>query len=312
MNHSFLTTPFQRIVFLFLVIVGILALFAFFPTGPEDEQSSGAYHLSQLRDDEWQEVHRDTFRVEYETRDYVFEPVDQALQVRIVHRGGDFSDVEQVKLMACGSELEPEYARYADSGDDVLADVLEQDHNVVIAQDKDIELSWVLPESCAEPVTLSLTANAYGHAFPFLFTSSAEEKVSYELDSNRGALTVDGLLTETDGKEEALYSPLWQPVTGHPDGNTYIYVRNDDEYVYFSIDVTMDNTDEIGEDFAEIEIGRRIFRITDEDTTYGTCAFGSTSKAAYKHQTCELAIPREAFSGDQVEFSLRYYGTGGG
>ena len=65
-------------------------------------------------------------------------------------------------------------------------------------------------------------------------------------------MNVDGLIDEVDGKQKPLYAPYWKPVTGHPYGETYIYVNDDKENVYVSLDITMDNTDEYGLDWAEI------------------------------------------------------------
>ena len=60
------------------------------------------------------------------------------------------------------------------------------------------------------------------------------------------------------------------------------------------------------------KIGDKKFKVTDTDSTYGKCAFGLTDKVSYKHQTCELAIPKsEIDTTKTIAFSLYYYGTYG-
>ncbi len=84
--------------------------------------------------------------------------------------------------------------------------------------------------------------------------------------------------------------------------------------MYFSLDVTADNTNEYGEDWAEISIlqpdgSQQAFRIDDFDNTWGESGFGLTSKVTYKHQTYEFAIPKSIIGGENIEFHLAYYGT---
>jgi len=132
------------------------------------------------------------------------------------------------------------------------------------------------------------------------------------MGENLQSLTIDGLVDEVDGIEDALYEPYWEPVTGHPDGTTYIYVGDDADNLYISLDITMDNTNEFGEDWAAVKIGGKSFEINDFDETYGVCGFGTTSKVSYKHQTCEFKIPKSEIESGSVDFKLSYYGTGGG
>jgi len=237
--------------------------------------------------------------------------VDGKVVLRIVQVGTPFADVDQISLMVEGEELTPEYARYTGSGQSIVEDILELDHNVVIAHEQEIEASWDVPAGYGS-ATVYLTANEYGHGLPFRFPETGY--ATYEVGSNIGPITVDGLITETDGTVP-LYSPYWQPSSGHPDGYTYIYVCDDEQYVYFSLDITMDNTNEYGEDWAEIRIlqpdgSEQTFRIDDFDNTWGESGFGLTSKVSYKHQTCEFAIPKNIIGNEDIEFSLAYYGTG--
>ena|GEM_PF-5264793 len=264
--------------------------------------NTNTYHISQFNG-AWGEIYKRSFGTEYATEQFTITPVDNNVKLRIAQRGIPFADVDQAKLMACGEEIAPEYAVYTATGESVLEDILLIDHNVIIAHDKEIEISWDIPESCGE-AKLYLTANEYGRREPFY-----TDPMHYEIGENTGTLEVDGLLTETDGMATPIYSLFWEPRTGHPDGYTYIYASDDAENVYISLDITMDNTDEFGEDWVELVVGEKTFRIDDYNDEYGTCGFGYTGMVAYKHQTCEFSIPKSEFEGD-FDFALSYYGTG--
>ena len=294
-----------------ICIVGALIM-ALFPAGVVGAGfSESGFHISQWTGETWEEIYQHQFQVQYSTEAFTVDVVDGKVVLRIVQVGTPFADVDQISLMVDGEELTPEYARYTGSGKSVLEDILELDHNVVIAHEQEIEVSWDVPAGYGS-VTVYLTANEYGHGLPFRFPEIGY--ATYEMRSNAGSITVDGLITETDGTLP-LYCPYWQPSSGHPDGYTYIYVCDDEQYVYFSLDITMDNTNEYGEDWAEIRMlqpdgSEQAFRIDDFDDTWGESGFGLTSKVSYKHQTCEFAIPKSIIDDNDIKFSLVYYGTG--
>jgi len=293
-----------------ICIVGVLIV-ALFPAAAVGAGSSeNGFHISQWTGETWEEIHQHQFQVQYGTEAFTVGVVDGKVALRVVQVGTPFADVDQISLMVDGEELTPEYARYTESGQGVLEDILELDHNVVIAHEQEIEVSWDVPAGYGS-VTVSLTANEYGHGLPLHFPDTG--CATYAMGSNTGSITVDGLITETDGTVP-LYSPYWQPSSGHPDGYTYIYVCDDEEYVYFSLDVTGDNTNEYGEDWAEISILRpdgsaQAFRIDDYDTTWGMSGFGFTSKVSYKHQAYEFAVPKSVIGNKDIKFNLDYYGT---
>ena len=292
-----------------IIAVLIIALFPAAVVGADSSESG--FRISQWTGETWGEIYQHQFQVQYTTEAFTVDVVDGKVALRIVQVGTPFADVDQISLMVDGEELTPEYARYTGSGQSVLEDILELDDNVVIAHEQEIEVSWDVPAGYGS-VTVYLTANEYGHGLPFRFPETGY--ATYEAGSTIGSITVDGLIPESDGTVP-LYSPYWQPSSGHPDGYTYIYVCDDEQYVYFSLDITMDNTNEYGEDWAEIRIlqpdgSEQTFRIDDFDNTWGESGFGLTSKVSYKHQTCEFAIPKNIIGNEDIKFSLAYYGTG--
>jgi hypothetical protein len=293
-----------------ICIIGALII-ALFPAAVVGAGSSeSGFYISQWSGETWEGIYQHQFEVQYSTEAFTVDVVDGKVALRIVQVGTPFADIDQISLMVDGEEITPEYARYTGSGQSILDDILELDNNVVLAHEQEIEVSWDVPAG-NDCMTVYLTANEYGHGPSVRFPETGY--ATYEMGSNTGSITVDGLIAETDGMIP-LYTPYWQSTSGHPDGYTYIYVCDDEEYVYFSLDVTGDNTNEYGEDWAEITIlqpdgSRKAFRIDDYDNTWGTSGFGLTSKVSYKHQTCEFAIPKSIIGNENIEFTLAYYGT---
>jgi parallel beta-helix repeat protein len=259
------------------------------------------YHLSQLGSSgTWEEVYCAPFPVRYATKEFRFSKTEDHITVRIVQNGSvPFADVEAAQLTACGQEILPKYARYVDSGESVLEDILEIDSNVIVAHEREIEVSWDIPDSCSETAIL-----------PLFFPDAGYATVSHDT----AVPVIDGKLDETDGIETPTYTVFWRFDSGHPEGYVYVYTSQDDENVYISLDITPDNTNEYGEDWAEITFrtpeGNKAFRIDDYYDEYGKCAFGLTSKVSYKHQTCEFRIPKSEIGSEELDFMLLYYGTG--
>jgi len=261
----------------FVLIIAVAVITSIMMTQEEPESttpittsSAGTFHISQWDGYTWQVVYNHQFPVHYSTEEFAFNAIDGNVKLRIVQTDLPFADIDQIKLVACGQDITPQYARYTADSQDIRDDILEIDHNVVLAHDQEIEVFWKMPDGC-EQSTLFLNANEYGHGSPFQFP--LDGYASYEMGSNYNSITVDGNITESDGTTP-LYSPFWKPATGHPDGYTHIYVCDDSENVYFSLDATGDNTCEFGEDWAEIRIltpegTEQLFRINDFDDTWG-------------------------------------------
>ena len=314
-----LTKP-QFIRNVFITLVTVLTMTGIFHTyknnKPKDAQ--GSFHIVQYLNDQWEQKHDANYSVEYQTKDFQLIPQNNQIKVRINQNTVSYGDIEFVQLRACGTIVTPEYARYVDTEESVLNDVLFDDHNVVVNHEKPIELLWKIPEECGQVATLSLKANEYEspeeRAFRFPTWGTASQTYFFQ---NNGSLDIDGFISEVDGKNTADYSPFWTAGTGHPSNNTYIYMRDDLDFVYLVADITLDNTNEYGQDWIKVIVNNsssgkvKEFRVDDFNDTYGKCAFGLTSRVSYKHQTCEVRIPKSELLGREMNFVLRYYGTGG-
>lgn len=301
---------------LFTVFLGSLILVPLF-ISTSNGTVPGSFHISQLNNENvWVEKFIQPFEVAYSTKSFVFENNIKSLTLRIEQKTIPNGDIELAELNACGSIITPVYAKLVISGKDVLNDILFDDNNVVVVHDNPIEISWEIPNTCTEKLILNLKANEYDskeeNHFRFPERGMGNEEYVF---SNEKTITIDGVINEVDGVEKAEFSPLWIPGTGHPIGSPFFYFNDDSQYVYLSADIVNDNSDEWGTDWIEITVYNtesgvpKTYRVTDLVDTYGKCSFGLTSKVSYKHQTCELKIPKTEIIGDVVEFSIQYYGT---
>lgn len=280
--------------------------------------SQGSFHISQEVDGIWQEIFVEPYTTKYQTKNFSLQPQKNQIKIQINQKSVSYGDIEQVQLYACGQVVHPEYARYVDGQESILEDVLLDDHNVVVNHEKPVELFWNIPAGCKSDTVLTVKANEYEspeeNAFRFPAWGTPSQVYPFR---NNGSFDMDGLLLEVDGKIKPNYSPFWTAGTGHPSNKTLIYMRDDHKYVYVAVDILLDNTNEYGQDWIKILAknsktgGEREFRVDDFNSTYGKCAFGLTSKISYKHQTCEVKIPKEELLGNEIDFTLRYYGTGG-
>src|SRR5688572_27213216 len=106
------------------------------------------------------------------------------------------------------------------------------DNNVVVAEE--VEVTWRIPEDCIEDhLTVHLTANSHAAGTPLQFPI---DKDSY--------LHFDG--------QEAHFTEFWKPGSGHPPGPVFLDMHSTENDVHFHFDVTSDNTDDWGKDWAEI------------------------------------------------------------
>lgn len=137
---------------------------------------------------------------------------------------------------------------------------------------------------------------------------------TYELNSNYGKITADGVLDEVEGME--VFAKEYQvPGSGHPAGDTYFWVMNDDENLYVVMDFTPDNTYDGDKDYAKVYVntdeGIKEFKVSVPDTTYGTAGFTYTDKVVFEHKVYEFVIPLNELGSitDNLELAFVGYGT---
>ncbi|MEI6266469.1 MAG: choice-of-anchor tandem repeat GloVer-containing protein [bacterium] len=299
-----------------LLISATFVGFKFLYNNSAGQLAKGSFYISQFIDSNWKEIYDESFGVEYQTKTFTIAPRDGKVQIQINQKNIPYSDVEFVHLNACGVNITPEYAKYAVTGESVLADISADDNNVIVAHEKPVEILWNMPIGCTGTATMTMKANEYSsaEAGAIRFPYSGAPNQTYQFINN-GTITIDGNIKEVDGIATPNYSPTWLSGTGHPGGSTYIYMQDDAKYVYLSYDITGDNTNEHGPDWLKImalntkDGKEKEYKINDDPGQYGQCGFGLTGKVSYKHQTCEAKIPKADLVGSHLSFYSLYYGT---
>ena len=278
--------------------------------------SSSNFQISQSINGNWKKLYSQSFGVKYETKSFELTPQNGQVKVQINQTTLPFADIEFVHLNACGVDINPEYAKYVSTGVSVLSDISADDNNVIVNHEKPIEILWNIPSGCSGTATMTMKANEYtsSEANAVRFPYDGVNDQSYNFRNNK-SIKVDGTLSQVDGLVKPTYSALWHSNTGHPDGYTYIYMNDDAKNVYLSYDITGDNTNEHGPDWLKIialntkDGKQKTYKINDDPSQYGQCGFGLTSKVSYKHETCDVEIPKSDLVGNQLNFYSLYYGT---
>ncbi|MBU0975396.1 MAG: hypothetical protein ABIE03_06810 [Patescibacteria group bacterium] len=255
----------------------------------------------------WKLVSNTSFKTDFSKQRFTLENVSASLRMRFYQEGTPYAGIDSIQLFADNKRIDPNSAVYSDSSYNVLPDILENDLNVIDSHERYIEVEWFIPKTSL--VEVYLNANEYDYGFPIRMPQ--EGRFSLE-NVSQGSLNVDGYINEIDGQDADL-EYLFQPSSGHPDGTTFTYVLQDNDYYYFAFDITADNTNEEGKDWIELEAKStdgeiKKFRVDDYSPDYGKCSFGTTSRVSYKHQTCELRIPKSEMPSIS-KFTVRYYGT---
>ncbi len=256
---------------------------------------------------------------------------DGEYKVRIFQTGKQAAHVEHVYLSILHDEFSPEKAVKLPNGfvgtlesllgmgqdADVLDQVQERDAEVLDLHEAGMELHWhSLPPG---PLSLHLVAREEDlrnfKTLPFSYPEKSDASYRVELNSTK-PMVVDGQQQSNDQLGMELFKVLSKPDTGHPSGYVYGYVSNDAEFLYASLDFTVDNTLDGEEDWGAVRVntnqGWKEYRVTVSDTEHGQVGFSNTAKAGYRHKYYEFKIPLKeigAVVGDSVEISFQAYGT---
>lgn len=286
---------------------------------PQEQTPMGnkaTFVVSRFDNSKWEDAYRTSFVTNFTTKKFQIDSYSGILRLRFNQKETPFAGIEHVQINACGKTIAPKSAIYVGSGINVLPDISRDDFNIADVHEKPIEATWEIPMNCREGLVLEVKANEYNSndANHFRFPEYGVDYETYSFANNR-SVVVDGWIDEVDGVQDASYSPYWVPGTGHPSDNVYFYFNDDRDYIYLSADIVNDNTSDYGLDWIEVTIYNtndnkpQSYRVTDLDLTNGVCGFGYTSKVKYKHQTCEVRIPKTAIKGYNINFSIQYYGT---
>lgn len=281
------------------------------------------YQVWTQEGDTWVErgaLHYDSL---YETKDLDlttwFKDSDSPYHVRITQQGMDAAHIDYVALSVNGKQYQPVKAVNVLTGEDILPKVIAGDHDVADVHGATVDFIWdTVPN--AGRITLVMNAReedlSARTAVPFRYPEA--NYYSVKLDQSL-PIKLDGKITPEDRLPEPLFTEYTRPVTGHPEGFSYGYVKSDGTYLYGVLDFTSDNTLDDGRDWASIEIatatGIKTFLVNDSQKAYGETSLTYTDKVNYEHKVYEFRVPLSELGisvGDTVNIAFKAYGTAGG
>ena len=303
-----------------IATVGTLAA----PVGQnlQSPRDGGVLRVELRADDGWHEVARlpFPFRGSMRTVELPASAGADPLQVRLSAPGTFAAYLDSVLLSgrpAAGSE--PDSDGFADRK------LARADRDVLVLPDGGLVCRF---DDQPGGRTLEVTARIVGEpldGLPFRFpienlylpTGDARALYTYQLGEHRGALQVDGELADEHLAEPPLFQVTSRPVSGHPDADTWAWVRDDGERLFVALDFACDNTMDGDRDWAEVavRVGERIrsFRVSVPERRWGASGFTSTAKAAWQHKVYEFAIPLEELggprAGQELQLAISAYGT---
>lgn len=127
----------------------------------------------------------------------------------------------------------------------------------------------------------------------------------YKVGENRGTLAIDGKLDQ--GLPAPFLRIATHPGSGHPDAWAKAWVRDDGKKLYAALDFASDDTDDNGDDWAEVWLGKDHYRVTVADHRFGATSMQRTPGAPYLHKVYEFAVPLP--KGRDLDLAFAAYGT---
>jgi hypothetical protein len=234
--------------------------------------------------------------------------VGQPARIRITQKGGGAAHIDAALL----GGVAPEKIKGADDPK-ALTKMSKQDFDVIDSFHKVIELAY---PAVGKDRTLSLTARVESVEIsktPFQFPSDnlfkamnkASHFYSFRLNS--------------DKSDAPFFKEYSRTGSGHPSGNTYGWVRNDEKNLYVKIDFTPDNTMDGGKDYAKVYVntpkGLKEFKVSVPETKWGKADFTYTDKVSYEHKVYDFTIPLKelgianAKKASELQLAFAAYGT---
>ncbi len=270
----------------------------------------------------WVEVDKVELDKHLRTREVVLpeEMAGQAVRLRISRTGGGASHLDALTVAgATAAGLDERLTRKLGARDNDVVDVSE-------VEGRELEFRLPLRDQPVLELAGRIEAERISET-PFLFpTENLYTEISadsafyeYRLGSNPGLLTVDGSLG-AEALPEPFFSENPTVGSGHPQAPTTGWVMNDDEYLYVAIDFAADNTMDGGKDYTAVHVkgaeGMKTFRVSTQETDWGTAGFEYTDTVGWEHKVYEFAIPLEELGlesgraqGGAIELGFEAYGT---
>ncbi len=276
-----------------------------------EQKINGKFVVFVEQNEQWRKVGELSYDKYFKDRSLKISPVKSmpTLKVKIEQVGGGASHIDSVFING-----KPP----VDSGSINLKKISKREFDVIDATQIPVILTFDLSAIPSEKLSLSLVGRIESENIsktPFLFPVKNMHKpisnkmrfYTYRLGSAKGKFTINGELDD-----EKLGKPFFNEYyivgSGHPQGQTFGWVRDDGKYLYVAIDFTSDNTLDGDVDYTKVitKVNNTVkeFKLTVPDQRWGKAGFTYTDKVVYQHKVYEFAIPLDEFAIPLDEFGV--------
>jgi hypothetical protein len=226
--------------------------------------------------------------------------VDEEYKVRISHPDVGMANLDNVSIEVDGRTLKLLRAYDVSNREDLKAKLGSRDYDVINVQGKTLEFVFEATKGVKGKARLAAVGreedpnNIPGGpcAYPSSSRSKSDASFTYRLNQNKGALKMDGAFTRDDALGKPIFKTMTRPISGHPDGYTYGYLKNDDRYLYGAVDFTSDNTYDGTEDFAALVIktpdGWKEHRVKVGEERWGKPGFALGQAGLHLHRQGQI------------------------
>jgi parallel beta-helix repeat protein len=278
----------------------------------DDGGDEGSFDVLVFEDGNWQAQGELSFS-DYEALELPLDNDAGQVSVRLVQHEHDGAYVDYVALQKDSVTYLPAGAVNVNSNKDVLNKIIAPEYDVCDAWNSTLEVVW---DNVPASTTLIMRAMeedlGMGHGGPLYYPDIQRGETLAYSAVNDGGISVDGMLEES---KEPDFTVFWQPDTPHPDGYTYGWLHCDGDYLHAAVEVTGDNTpdeEDWGAFYVMVDGELEEFRISCDDSQWGTSGFQYTSSVVYQHRIYEFQIPLSeivACIGDEIRYGFGCYGT---
>jgi len=288
-------------------------------------EANGSFEVYVEHDGNWTFIGSQGANMNYKTLEFVVPNLvrnNENMRFKIRKLSGGMSHIDHVSL----SNVKP--YNMIDPLEHPLDKILNFDNDVMKIEENGIivefDLNQVIEENQLkfefsgriELEEIGKSVFAYPKANELKRIGSASEFYEYIWDSNVATMTLDGDISETNAFNY-IFKEFDKPVSGHPDGYTYGWVYNDDEYLYAVIDFTADNTIDGDRDhsavFIKTDSAVKQFTVSEVEEQWGLASFVYNDHVNYQHKVYEFKIPRselDIVEDKPLELAFTAYGTG--
>jgi len=273
------------------------------------QQALGLYEVSVFKNGQWQQVGALKYNKYLREKQIDLSrllPAGNSARIKLTQQGGGAAHIDAVSL----GGVPPVDAAGSDPGL-ALKKLLKRDFDVLDGYDKSIEIKFsgikkdkILKVTArVEPEKISKTPFQFPVANLFKSINNKSHFYTYTLQSDNDASAAKS----TPKSDNPFFKVLCQTDSGHPNGFTYGWVRNDDQSLYIDLDFTADNTRDGDKDYARVYVktkaGLRAYKVSEAQTKWGTPDFTYTDKVRYQHKKYHFAIPLKELGIEKAEES---------